>query len=126
MDNGEVVCDDMVIDKADGKNEYTYSQRAPSMLDVLIKSLDCANDNPGIDVLQHDNDVDRSIAELNQHPTADIHVEPVYVFYDFADDYMSVLNDEEHEEENEAKYSLDEIKLIDEDEKLIVKDPPIK
>ncbi|GKB24760.1 retrovirus-related pol polyprotein from transposon TNT 1-94, partial [Tanacetum coccineum] len=84
MDNGEVACDGMVIDKADGKNEYTYSQ-----------------------------------PELNHHPTADIHVEPVHV-YDFADDYMFVLNDEEHE----AKYSLDEMKLIDEEEKLIVKDPP--
>ncbi|GJR42869.1 phospholipase-like protein [Tanacetum coccineum] len=121
MDNGEVACDGMVIDKADGKNEYTYSQRAPSTLDVLIKALDCANDNPGIDVLQHDNDVDRSVAELNHHPIADIHVEPIHV-YDFADDYMFVLNDEEHE----AKYSLDEMKLIDEEEKLIVKDPPVK
>ncbi|GJV85177.1 hypothetical protein Tco_1525075 [Tanacetum coccineum] len=125
MDNGEVVCDDMVIDKADGKNEYTYSQRAPSMLDVPIKALDCANDNLKINVLQHDNDVDRFVAELNHHPTADIHVEPVHV-YDFADDYMFVLNDEEHEEEHEAKYSLDEMKLIDEEEKLIVKYPPVK
>ncbi|GJX39685.1 phospholipase-like protein [Tanacetum coccineum] len=120
-DNGEVACDGMVIDKADGKNEYTYSQRVPSTLDILIKALDYANDNPGIDVLQHDNDVDRSVAELNHHPTADIHVEPVHV-YDFVDDYMSVLNDEEHE----AKYSLDEMKLIDEEEKLVVKDPPVK
>ncbi|GJR91450.1 hypothetical protein Tco_0215461 [Tanacetum coccineum] len=121
MDNGEVACDGMVIDKADGKNEYTYSQRAPSTLDVLIKALDCANDNPGIDVLQHDNDVDRSVAELNHHPIADIHVEPIHV-YDFADDYMSVLNDEERE----AKYSLDEMKLMDEEEKLVVKDPSVK
>ncbi|GJR42530.1 hypothetical protein Tco_1310633 [Tanacetum coccineum] len=125
MDNGEVACDGMVIDKAYGKNEYTYSQRALSTLDVLIKALDYANDNPGIDVLQHDNDVDHSVAKLNQHPTADIHVEPVHV-YDFADDYMSVLNDEEHEEEHDAKYSLVEMNLIDEEEKLIVKDPTVK
>ncbi|GJT95997.1 phospholipase-like protein [Tanacetum coccineum] len=108
MDNGEVACDGMVIDNADEKNEYTYSQRAPSTLDVLIKALDSANDNPGFDVLQHDNAVDRSVAELNHHPTADIHVH------------------EEHEEKHGAKYSLDEMKLIDEDEKLIVKDPPVK
>ncbi|GKB00029.1 phospholipase-like protein [Tanacetum coccineum] len=125
IDNGEVTCDGMVIDKADGKNEYTYSQRTPSTLDVLIKAMDCANDNPRIDVLQHDNDVDRFIVELNHHLTVDIHVEPVHV-YDFADDYMSVLNDEEHEEEHEAKYSLDEMKLIDEEAKLIVKDPLVK
>ncbi|GKE92265.1 hypothetical protein Tco_1573360, partial [Tanacetum coccineum] len=53
MDNGEVVYDGVVIYNADGKNEYTYSQRAPFTLDVLIKSLDSANDNPGFDVLQH-------------------------------------------------------------------------
>ncbi|GKB72643.1 hypothetical protein Tco_0934055 [Tanacetum coccineum] len=125
MDNGEVACDGMVIDKAYGKNEYTYSQRALSTLDVLIKALDYANDNPGIDVLQHDNDVDRFVAKLNQHPTTDIHVEPVHV-YDFADDNMSVLNDEEHEEEHDAKYSLVEMNLMDEEEKLIVKDPTVK
>ncbi|GKD25542.1 phospholipase-like protein [Tanacetum coccineum] len=102
MDNGEVTCDGMVIDKADEKNEYTYSQCAPSTLDILIKALDCANDNLGIDVLQHDNDVDRFIVELNHHPTIDIHVEPIH-----------------HKEEHEAKYSLDEMKLIDKEEKLI-------
>ncbi|GJW95259.1 hypothetical protein Tco_0174931 [Tanacetum coccineum] len=122
MDNGEVACDGMVIDNADEKNEYTYSQRASSTLDVLIKALDSANDNPGFDVLQHDNAVDRSVAELNHHPTADIHVHD----YEFVDDYMSVLNEEEHEENHDVKYSLDEMKLIDEDEKLIVKDPPVK
>nr|GEW80295.1 hypothetical protein [Tanacetum cinerariifolium] len=63
----------------------------------------------------------RFVAKLNHHPAADIHVESVQV-YDFADDYMSILNDEEHE----AKYSLDEMKLMDEEEKLIVKDPPVK
>ncbi|GKE71076.1 hypothetical protein Tco_1529148, partial [Tanacetum coccineum] len=66
--------DGMVIDNADGKNEYTYSQCAPSTLDVLIKALDSANDNPGFDVLQHDNVVDQSVVELNHHPTVDIHV----------------------------------------------------
>ncbi|GKA43595.1 hypothetical protein Tco_0736319 [Tanacetum coccineum] len=122
MDNGKVACDGMVIDNADGKNEYTYSQRAPSTLDVLIKALDSANDNPGFDVLQHDNAIDSFVAELNHHPTGDIHVHDC----EFADDYMSVLNEEEHEEKHDAKYSLDEMKLIDEDEKLIVKDPPVK
>ncbi|GKB58177.1 hypothetical protein Tco_0914363 [Tanacetum coccineum] len=118
--NGEVACDGMVIDNADGKNEYTYSQRAPSTLDVLIKALDFANDNPEFDILQHDNVVDRSIADLNHHPTADIHVHDC----EFTDDYISVLNEEEHAEKHDAKYSLDEMKLIDEDGKLIFKDPP--
>ncbi|GJU96320.1 hypothetical protein Tco_1321076 [Tanacetum coccineum] len=114
IDKGEVVGAGMGIDNFDGKNaygknEYTYSQRALSTLDVLIKALYYANDNLGIDVLQHDNDVDHFVAKLNQHPTADIHVEPIH-----------------NEEEHDAKYSLVEMNLIDEEEKLIVKDLTVK
>ncbi|GJX22235.1 hypothetical protein Tco_0226680 [Tanacetum coccineum] len=64
---------------------------------------------------KHDNVVDRSVAALNHHPTADIHVHDC----EFADDYMSVLNEEEHEEKHDAKYSLDEMNLIYEDKRLL-------
>ncbi|GKF39079.1 hypothetical protein Tco_0119140, partial [Tanacetum coccineum] len=69
----------MGIDKADGNNDYTYSQ-----------------------------------PKLNDHPTADIGVKAVTVD-EFADDFMDVLNDEE----SIPNYSLNDMKLQDEDEKLI-------
>ncbi|GJT83292.1 hypothetical protein Tco_1057634 [Tanacetum coccineum] len=70
MHNAEVACDGMSIDKADGKNEYTYSQRNPGNLDVLIEACTYSNKHPELDVFQHDNFVDRSVPKLNQHPTS--------------------------------------------------------
>ncbi|GJT83286.1 hypothetical protein Tco_1057628 [Tanacetum coccineum] len=66
MHNAEVACDGMSIDKADGKNEYTYSQRNPGNLDVLIEACTYSNKHPELDVFQHDNFVDRSVPKLNQ------------------------------------------------------------
>nr|GEU40170.1 phospholipase-like protein [Tanacetum cinerariifolium] len=95
MDNGEVAIAGMGIHKADGQNDilnandnainqviigidkedenndYTYSQRKPSTLDVLVD--------------------------------------------EFTDDFMNVLNDEE----SIPNYSLDDMKLQDEEKKLI-------
>ncbi|GKA84275.1 phospholipase-like protein [Tanacetum coccineum] len=51
MDNVEVACDGMSIDKADGKNKYTYSQVSTSTLDILIKAFDYSNYHPKINVL---------------------------------------------------------------------------
>ncbi|GKD15187.1 hypothetical protein Tco_1199594, partial [Tanacetum coccineum] len=62
---------------ADGNNDYTYSQREPSTLDVLVQEFDSQKNHPGIDVIQHDTHVDCSIAKLNDHPTADIGVKVV-------------------------------------------------
>ncbi|GJX54965.1 transposase, MuDR, MULE transposase domain protein, partial [Tanacetum coccineum] len=103
-----------------GKNEVTYSQREPSTLDVLTQAFDYAKDHPETDVLQHDNDVDCSVAKLDHHPTTDIHIEPVHV-YDFTNDYIDVLNDEE----TMPNYSLDDMKLEDEEEKLIATPAPV-
>nr|GEW87941.1 phospholipase-like protein [Tanacetum cinerariifolium] len=112
MDNGEVAV--AGINKADGNNDYTYSQREPSTLDVLVQGFDSQKNHPGIDVLQHDTHVDCSVAKLNDHPTADIGVKVVPVDKS-ADDFMDVLNDEERI----PNYSLDDMKLQDEEEKLI-------
>ncbi|GKC49243.1 hypothetical protein Tco_1071988, partial [Tanacetum coccineum] len=101
----------------DGKNEYTYSQRNPCTLDVLIQAFDYSKDHSEIDVLQHDNDVDRSVPNLNHRPIA----EPLHVD-DFADDYMDVLNDEE----TVPSYSLDDMMLQDEENKFIMKQSPLK
>ncbi|GJU91226.1 hypothetical protein Tco_1303649, partial [Tanacetum coccineum] len=100
-----LACDGMGIDKADGNNDYTYSQREPSTLDVLVQGFDSQKNHPGIDVLQHDTHVDCSVAKLNDHPTTDIGVKAVPVD-EFVDDYMDVLYDEECIPD----YSLDDMK----------------
>ncbi|GJZ43005.1 phospholipase-like protein [Tanacetum coccineum] len=110
----QVACDGMGIDNEDGNNDYTYSQREPSTLDVLVQGFDSEKNHPGIDVIQHDTHVDCSVAKLNDHPIADIGVKAVPVD-EFADDFMDVLNDEE----SIPNYSLDDMKLQDEKEKLI-------
>ncbi|GJZ18781.1 hypothetical protein Tco_0555371 [Tanacetum coccineum] len=71
MHNAEVACDGMSIDKPDGMNDYSCSQRIPVTLDVLIKACAYSNKHPELDVLQHDNHVDRSVPKLNQHSTAE-------------------------------------------------------
>ncbi|GKD91092.1 hypothetical protein Tco_1366599, partial [Tanacetum coccineum] len=68
----------------------------------------------------HDTHVDCSVAKLNDHPTADIGVKPVPVD-EFTDDFMDVLNDEE----SIPNYSLDDMKLQDEEEKLISTPAPV-
>ncbi|GJR27954.1 phospholipase-like protein [Tanacetum coccineum] len=124
MDNGEVsvavACDGIIIDKADGNNDYTYSQREPSTLDVLVQGFDSQKNHPGIDVIQHDTHVDCSVAKLNDHPTMDIGFTAVPV-YDFTNDYIDVLNDEE----TMPNYSLDDMKLEDEEEKWIATPAPV-
>ncbi|GKD01563.1 hypothetical protein Tco_1171837, partial [Tanacetum coccineum] len=116
----QVACDGMRIEKADGNNDYTYSQREPSILDVLVQGFDFQKNHPGIDVLQHVTLVDCSIAKVNDHPTADIGVKAIPVD-EFVDDFMDVLNDEE----SIPNYSLDDMKLQDEEEKLISTLAPI-
>ncbi|GJT48102.1 hypothetical protein Tco_0974259 [Tanacetum coccineum] len=101
MHNAEVACDGMPIDKPDGTNDYSCSQCIPITLDVLIEACACSNKHPELDVLQHDNHVDHS---------AD----------DFADEYMSVLNDEEMM----PNYSLDDMKFQHEEDNLTVKERP--
>ncbi|GKD55169.1 hypothetical protein Tco_1288556, partial [Tanacetum coccineum] len=108
--------DGMGIDKANENNDYTYSQREPSTLDVLVQGFDSQKNHPGIDVLQHDTHVDCSVAKLNDHPTADIGVKAVPVY-----DFMDVLNDKE----SIPNYSLDDMKLQDEEEKLISTPAPV-
>ncbi|GKB86952.1 hypothetical protein Tco_0959224, partial [Tanacetum coccineum] len=110
----QVACDGMGIDKEDGNHDYTYSQREPSTLDVLVQGFDSQKNHSGIDVMQHDTHVDYSVAKLNDHPTMDIDVKSVPVD-EFADDFMDVLNDKERI----PNYSLDDMKLQDEEEKLI-------
>ncbi|GJW41245.1 hypothetical protein Tco_0067090 [Tanacetum coccineum] len=117
MHNAEVAYDGMSIDKPDGKNEYTYSQRIPVTLDVLIEACAYSNKHPELDVLQHDNYVDHSVLKVNQHPTA----EPLPVD-DFVDDYMFVLNDEEMM----PNYSLDDMKFQHEEDNLTVKERPVE
>ncbi|GKB82273.1 hypothetical protein Tco_0949168, partial [Tanacetum coccineum] len=116
----QVACDGMRIDKADGNNDYTYSQRKPSIFDVLVQGFDSQKNHPGINVLQHVTHVDCSIAKVNDHPTADIGVKAIPVD-EFADDFMDVLNNEE----SILNYSLDDMKLQDEEEKLISTLAPI-
>nr|GEU40811.1 transposase, MuDR, MULE transposase domain protein [Tanacetum cinerariifolium] len=116
----QVAYNGMGIDKADGNNDYTYSQREPSTLDILVQGFDSQKNHPGIDVLQHDTHVDCSVAKLNDHPITDIGVKPVHVD-EFADDFMDVLNDEEII----PNYSLDDMKLQDKEEKLISTLAPI-
>ncbi|GJT04695.1 phospholipase-like protein [Tanacetum coccineum] len=115
-----LACDGMRIDKADGNNDYTYSQCKPSILDVLVRGFDSQKNHPGIDVLQHDTRVDCFVSKLNDHPTVDIGVKVVPVD-EFADDFMDVLNDEE----SIPNYSLDDMKLQDEEEKLISTPAPV-
>ncbi|GJY58485.1 hypothetical protein Tco_0458377 [Tanacetum coccineum] len=110
----QVACDGMGIDKEDGNHDYTYSQREPSTLDVLVQGFDSQKNHSGIDVMQHDTHVDCSVAKLNDHPTMDIGFMAVPVD-EFADDFMDVLNDKE----SIPNYSLDDMKLQDEEEKLI-------
>nr|GEV21022.1 hypothetical protein [Tanacetum cinerariifolium] len=71
MHNAEVACDGMSIDKIDGKNEYTYFQRIPVTLNILIQACAYFNKHRELDVLQHDNYADHSVPKLNQHPTAE-------------------------------------------------------
>ncbi|GJW85561.1 retrovirus-related pol polyprotein from transposon TNT 1-94 [Tanacetum coccineum] len=120
MDNVEVAYDGMSIDKADGKNEYTYSQVNTSTLDILIRAFDYSNDHPETDVLGDANDVDRYAPNLNHHA---IH-EPVYLclVYDFLNDYMNVLNNEEMVPD----ISLDDMKLQHEEDNLTVKERPVE
>ncbi|GJW26979.1 hypothetical protein Tco_0040790, partial [Tanacetum coccineum] len=105
----QVVFNGMGIDKADG-----FSQREPSTLNALIEGFDSQNNNSGIDFLQHDDHVDCSVAKLNDHPTADIGVNPVHE-NEFADDFMDVLNDEE----SLPKVSLYDMNVDEQEEKLI-------
>ncbi|GJY37119.1 hypothetical protein Tco_0422497, partial [Tanacetum coccineum] len=116
----QVACDGMRIDKAYENNDYTYSQREPSTLDVLVQGFDSQKNHPGIDVLQHDTHVDYSVTKLNDHPITDIGVKVVPVD-EFADDFMDVLNDEE----SIPNFSLDDMKLQDEEEKLISTPAPV-
>nr|GEW15289.1 phospholipase-like protein [Tanacetum cinerariifolium] len=111
MDNGEVAIAGMGIHKADGQNDI------PNANDNMF---DSQKNHSGIDVLQHDTHVDCSVAKLNDHPTSDIGVKIVPVD-EFVDDYMDVLNDEE----SISNYSLDDMKLQDEEEKLISTSTPV-
>nr|GEV84396.1 hypothetical protein [Tanacetum cinerariifolium] len=121
IDNVEVAYDGMSIDKADRKNECTYSQANTSTLDILIysqantstleiliKAFHYSNDHPKIDVLRDVNDVDRSVPNLNHYATA----EPVHVY---------VLNNEEMV----PNYALDDMKLQHEEDNLTVKERPV-
>ncbi|GJX31215.1 hypothetical protein Tco_0241070 [Tanacetum coccineum] len=101
----QVAYDGMGIDKEDGNNDYTDSQRETSTLDVLVQGFDSKKNHPGIDVLQHDTHVDCSVAKLNDHPTSNIGVKAVPIAY--------------------PNYSLDDMKLQDEEEKLISTPAPI-
>ncbi|GKB91157.1 hypothetical protein Tco_0963429, partial [Tanacetum coccineum] len=112
--------DGIGINKVDGNNDYTYSQCEPSTLDVLVQGFDSQKNHPGIDVLQHNTHVDCSVAKLNDHPTTDIDVKSVPVD-EFADDFMDVLN----YEKSIPNYSLDDMNLQDEEEKLISTPAPV-
>ncbi|GJY40748.1 phospholipase-like protein [Tanacetum coccineum] len=116
----QVACDGKGIDKADGNNDYTYSQCEPSTLDVLVQGFDSQKNQSGIDVLQHDTHVDCFVAKLNDHPTANISVKPIPVD-EFADDFLDVLKDEK----SIPNYSLDDMKLQDEEDKLISSPAPV-
>ncbi|GJR63740.1 phospholipase-like protein [Tanacetum coccineum] len=134
MDNGKVVVAGMGIHKADRQNDIpnandnvvnqgiiiSANDPMPSTLDVLVQGFDFQKNHLGIDVLQHDTHVDCSVAKLNDHPTTDIGVKAVPVD-EFADDYMDMLNDEE----SIPNYSLDDMKLQDEEEKLISTPAPV-
>nr|GEU80735.1 hypothetical protein [Tanacetum cinerariifolium] len=71
MHNVKVACDGMSIDKPDGMNDYSCSQRIPVTLDILIDACSYSNKHLELDVLQHDNHVDCSVPKLNQHPMAE-------------------------------------------------------
>nr|GEY11190.1 hypothetical protein [Tanacetum cinerariifolium] len=110
----QVICGSANDSMAYGNNDYTYSQRDPSTLDVLVQGFNSQKNQPGIDVLQHVIYVDYSVVKLNDHPIMDSGVKSVPVD-NFMDDFMDVLNDEE----SIPNYSLDDMKLQDEEEKLI-------
>ncbi|GKA52371.1 hypothetical protein Tco_0745686 [Tanacetum coccineum] len=116
----QVAYDGIGIDKEDGNNDYTDSQCETSTLDVLVQGFDSKKNHPGIDVLQHDTHVDCSVAKLNDHPTTNIGVKAVPVD-EFMDDYIDVLNDKE----SIPNYSLDDMKLQDEEDKLISIPAPV-
>nr|GEU43484.1 phospholipase-like protein [Tanacetum cinerariifolium] len=128
MDNGEVVVAGMGIHKADGQNDNPNaihnavnqgicgSANHP-MLDVLIQVV-C--DGKGIDKAYRNNDYTYSQSKLNDHPTTDIGVKPIPVD-EFTDDFMDVLNDEK----SIPNYSLDDMKLQDEEDKLISTPAPV-
>ncbi|GJR62192.1 hypothetical protein Tco_1504354 [Tanacetum coccineum] len=120
MDNGKVVVAGMGIHKADGQNEIPNANdnavnqgiigsANDLMLDVLIQ---VACDGMGIDKANGNNDYTDSQREPS---TLDVLVD------EFADDYMDVLNNEE----SIPNYSLDDMKLQDEEEKLISTPAPI-
>ncbi|GJT51680.1 hypothetical protein Tco_0977837 [Tanacetum coccineum] len=99
MDNGEVAVASMGIHKADRQNDI------PNANHNAVNQVICGSANDPM--------IGRS-AKVNDHPTVDIGVKPVPVD-EFADDFVVVLNDEE----SIPNYSLDDIKLQDEEEKLI-------
>ncbi|GJZ44093.1 hypothetical protein Tco_0591348 [Tanacetum coccineum] len=128
MDNGKVVVAGMGIHKADGQNDNPNANHNAvnqgicgsandPMLDVLIQ-VSC--DGMGIDKADGNNDYTYSQPKLNDHPTADIGVKAVPVD-EFANDFMDALNDEE----SILNYSLDDMKLQDEEEKLISTPAPV-
>ncbi|GJY42193.1 phospholipase-like protein [Tanacetum coccineum] len=113
MDNGEVAIAGMGIHMEDGQNDILNANdnvvnqgiigsANDLMLDVLIR---VACDGMGIDKADGNNDYTYS---------QPIGVTAVPVD-EFADDFMDVLNDEE----SIPNYSLDDMKLQDEEEKLI-------
>ncbi|GJR06673.1 hypothetical protein Tco_0529657 [Tanacetum coccineum] len=134
MDNGEVAVAVMGIHKADGQNDIPNANdnvvnqgiislaNDPmlSTLDVLVQGFNSQKNHRGIDVIQHDTHVDCFVAKMNDYPTTDIGVKVVPVD-EFADDFMDVLNDEE----SITNYSLDDMKLQDEEEKLISTPTPL-
>nr|GEV08652.1 hypothetical protein [Tanacetum cinerariifolium] len=76
--------------------------------------FDSQKNHSGIDVLQHVTHVECSVAKVNDHPIVDISVKAIHVD-EFAGDFIDVLNDEQ----SIPKYSLDDMKLQDEEEKFI-------
>nr|GEW80294.1 hypothetical protein [Tanacetum cinerariifolium] len=118
IDNGEVAGAGMRIDNFDGKNDILNDNHnavnkgfSGYANDLMELQASCSRADMGNG---------ESTCSLIDMDNGEVACDGMV--YDFADDYMSILNDEEHE----AKYSLDEMKLIDEEEKLIVKDPPVK
>nr|GEV66184.1 hypothetical protein [Tanacetum cinerariifolium] len=97
MNNDEVGCDGMAIDKPDQMNDYNCSQPIPTSVDTLIQACAYVADHPELDVLQQE-----------AHPD------------EFRDDYISILNDEEMI----PNVSLDDMKFQHEEENYLVKDTP--
>ncbi|GJZ06086.1 phospholipase-like protein [Tanacetum coccineum] len=138
MDNGEVVVAGIGIHKADGQNDIPNAndkdvnqvrELTCSVPDMEMAKSGCrygkSQGHIGRMKIQtaNENDVnqgiigspnDPMIPKLNDHPTSDIGVKVVHVD-EFSDDFMDVLNDEE----SIPNYSLDDMKLQDEEEKLI-------